>query len=255
MFLNQVGETAWDLRFKFMGFPVRVHPLFWLLALLISGPSGDLSMIVLGMAVVFISILVHELGHAVAMTNYGRPAHIVLSAFGGYAAEDIGSFRSMGGRPRTPKEQIIISAAGPIAGFGLSLAAALLLIAAKVNLVLTFQFPVPYFQLDVTNAVINNRFALTVLSMFLNLNLFWNILNLFPVFPLDGGQIARTLLMQHDPWNGSRNATLLSIIVGVAVAVLAIIGRPQQIFLAFLFGSLAFSNWERYMQEGRGPRW
>ncbi|MCA9104587.1 MAG: hypothetical protein KDA83_04115 [Planctomycetales bacterium] len=253
MFLNDMGETAYDLRFRVMGFPVRVHPLFWLLAFLIGGRSTDLQSVILGMAVVFVSVLVHELGHAVAMTQFGRPAQIVLGAFGGYAAEDIGSFMSMGGRRRTPREQLIVSAAGPLAGFGLAVAAALLLTAAKVRLSIHWGFPVPIVGLDVTNSVLRSELALRVLHLFLNLNLFWNVINLFPVYPLDGGHIAKTLLCLKDPWNGQRTALLLSMIVGAGVAVMSVM--TQNIFLAILFGSLAFSNWERYQQEGGGRRW
>ena len=133
------------------------------------------------------------------------------------------------------------------------MAAALLLTAAKVRLSIHWGFPVPIVGLDVTNSVLRSELALRVLHLFLNLNLFWNVINLFPVYPLDGGHIAKTLLCLKDPWNGQRTALLLSMIVGAGVAVMSVI--TQNIFLAILFGSLAFSNWERYQQEGGGRRW
>lgn len=255
MLFNDFGETPWDLKFRLMGFPVRVHPLFWLLAFLFSGggQSGDLSQIVIGIAVVFVSVLVHELGHAVALTRYGRPAHIVLTAFGGYAAEDLGSFTSMRGRARTSNEQIVISLAGPIAGFGLALAAALILIMGKADFIFFWSFPVPTLLADTRGTVLDNPVVSTTLVMLLHINIVWNVINLFPVFPLDGGQIARAFLTAKEPWGGMAKSLMLSLLVGGAVAVLALLQR--NIWLAILFGSLAFSSWEAYQQMNRGPRW
>ena len=55
--------TRYDLRFSIVGIPVSVHPLFWLITLLLAA-SGDLLLIPIWIFVVFVSILVHELGHA-----------------------------------------------------------------------------------------------------------------------------------------------------------------------------------------------
>ena len=57
-----VSETPYDLRFHALGIPVRVHPLFWLGAALLAGRADDLAVIVIWVACVFVSILVHEYG-------------------------------------------------------------------------------------------------------------------------------------------------------------------------------------------------
>lgn len=255
MFLNDYGETAWDLKFRIMGFPVRVHPLFWLLAFLLSGggSSGDFSRILLGMAVVFVSILVHELGHAIAMNYYRRPAHIVLTAFGGYAAEDVGSFSSMRRGSRTNSEQIVISLAGPVAGFALALFAALILVMGKAQFIFVLAFPSPMVFALTQGTVLDNPLVSLTLQLLLMINITWNVINLYPVFPLDGGQIARALMTQRDPWDGISKSLMLGVVVGAVVAVAAIYQR--NIWLGILFGSLAFSNWEAYQQMGRGRRW
>ncbi|HSO11633.1 MAG TPA: hypothetical protein VLT51_04610, partial [Anaerolineales bacterium] len=83
MLLTQTPPpTQYDLRFSIAGIPVRVHPLFWLIALLL-GSSGALVEIPIWILVVFVSILVHELGHALAFRRYGIQSHIVLHAMGG----------------------------------------------------------------------------------------------------------------------------------------------------------------------------
>ena len=72
--IGQAGETEFDLRFQILGIPVRVHPLFWLMAAFIVWESAeDPKLKVLGIMCVFISILVHELGHAVkGAAQFGR---------------------------------------------------------------------------------------------------------------------------------------------------------------------------------------
>jgi Zn-dependent protease len=81
MFLAEPQPTAFDLRFQIFGFPVRVHPAFFLMPLILGGGllQGDnpgstgVNFLVLT-AVFFVSILVHELGHALAMRFYGESA-------------------------------------------------------------------------------------------------------------------------------------------------------------------------------------
>src|SRR5262245_18514315 len=71
---------------------------------------------------VFLSIIVHEMGHAVFIRAYGGRPWIVLYGMGGLAC---------GGRRGGPGEQIQISAAGPGAGF--MLAAIILLVTSLVG--------------------------------------------------------------------------------------------------------------------------
>jgi stage IV sporulation protein FB len=79
--------TSFDVTFRLGRFPVRVHPLFWLSMALIGLPWFDRSLLLglLWVACGFVSILVHELGHALAIRHYGSPASIQLIAFGGLA--------------------------------------------------------------------------------------------------------------------------------------------------------------------------
>ena len=81
-FFQPTPTSRYDLRFSIAGIPVRVHPLFWLIALLL-GSSGDLLQIVIWIFVVFVSIVVHELGHAFALRWYGLRSQILLHFSGG----------------------------------------------------------------------------------------------------------------------------------------------------------------------------
>src|SRR5437773_326262 len=81
--------TRWDLNWRMFGVPVRVHPLFWLMALLLSWSKGIPPLIVIeSMAIIFISILVHEFGHALSGRYYGdRRNHVVLYMMGGLCVQ------------------------------------------------------------------------------------------------------------------------------------------------------------------------
>src|SRR5512143_986284 len=84
MFLFQApAPTRYDLRFTLGGIPIRVHPLFWIIALLFGLADSNLVHLVLWIVIVFVSILIHELGHALVMRLYGQPCFIVLHAAGG----------------------------------------------------------------------------------------------------------------------------------------------------------------------------
>jgi hypothetical protein len=77
MLLSEPGHTPYDLSFNLFGIPVRVHPGFFVIGLLfganwIRDPDLNAGVrVLLGIGVIFISILVHELGHVLA---YRYPA-------------------------------------------------------------------------------------------------------------------------------------------------------------------------------------
>lgn len=256
MFLQEPQRTPYDLNFSFLGFPVRVHPLFWLMSL-IMGSSGDAKEIVLWILVIFVSILVHELGHALMIRRYGRDAHIVLYWLGGLAIEGspdpYASQYNPRGERRTAQQQIYISLAGPVAGF--LLAAATLIFAKGIGGVVEphwYYNIVPGWEIHTGPRITPQLRA--VLSQLLYINIFWGVVNLLPVFPLDGGQIAMQLFLLRDSYGGMVRCLQLSIVVAIAVVVFAIgVMREGGWYPAMLFGSLAVSNYINYMQiHGQG---
>lgn len=234
--------TRFDLRFTIAGIPVRVHPLFWLIALLLGSSSNNPLLILVWIVVVFISILVHELGHAFAFRRYGQPSHILLHFSGGLTIPESmpwgGSYATVS---LTPHQNIFISIAGPGAGF---LFAAFILALGKAlggsiifSTLLGF-IPFPMVLMPNGSGIVNNIFI-----TFLWVNVFWGIINLLPVFPLDGGNVARNILIQRDPWNGVRTSLWISVITG---GILALIGLVflRSMYMAFLFGLLAFQSYQ-----------
>ncbi len=71
------------MRFRLAGFPVEIHPSFFILAVLLGLGAGDVRLILLWVAVVFVSILTHELGHAIVGRSYGLQPQIRLYSMGG----------------------------------------------------------------------------------------------------------------------------------------------------------------------------
>ena len=83
MFGN-IAPTPYDLNFSLLGVPIRVHPLFWLAALVL-GLNLNPHQLPIWIAVVFVSIVVHEMGHALMIRSFGWQPSIVLYTFGGLA--------------------------------------------------------------------------------------------------------------------------------------------------------------------------
>jgi Zn-dependent protease len=208
----------------------------------------------------FGSILIHELGHALMIRRFGREAYIVLHGMGGlaiegrprgeyeYGFEPYSSFR----QARTPREQILISAAGPGIQLLLALAIVIVVKATGGQIHVFWEGIVPYPIPELGGELRRNVNLWLLVAVLLDVNIFWPIINLLPVLPLDGGQIAMQLMVQRDPWGGTQQALWLSVIAGGAAAVLAFAG--QQLFTALLFASLAVSSYMALQQMGGGRR-
>ncbi len=213
MFLQEPPRTQYDLNFRMMGIPVRVHPFFWLLATILGlSASGDESLdLLIWVAVCFVSILVHEFGHALTIRYFGWSPHVVLTSFGGLAIYNP-SFSPVGRGGRRMRNsgavQILISLAGPGAGF---------LLAALVLAVLAATGHASWFNLFGRNIVIREGAPLTNPSLrtlvwfLLQVNIYWGLLNLLPIYPLDGGQVSRELFLANSN-DGVRRSLVLSFI-------------------------------------------
>ena len=235
-------RTRLDLNFTFFGIPVRVHPLFWLLTLLFGASSGSITGLLIWIFVVFISILIHELGHSFMMRVYNQDSYIVLHMAGGLTVPT--SSRRSGRWANTvddTTQQILISLAGPFAGF--LLAAIVLVVVALMGGLITIDWflgiiPLPNAYLPGVSRIIN-----AIVASLLWVNVFWGLINLTPVFPLDGGNVARQLFVRIYPWDGIRKSLWLSVISGAVVALVGLVFL-RSIFMVFLFGFLALQSYQ-----------
>ena len=102
-----------SLHFRFLRFPIEVHPIAWivlgfiLLSRASGGPSALLGGVVLAV-VLFVSILVHELGHGLVARGFHLgPVQITIHGFGGLTTHR---------RSPSPGRSMLVTAAGPAAG-------------------------------------------------------------------------------------------------------------------------------------------
>jgi len=247
--LGEPGPTSFDLNFQVAGIPVRIHPLFWLTALLLGG-SGDGLILLIWVSTLFVSILIHELGHALMMRRFGIRSHIVLYLLGGLAIPDSAGFGNES-RRSNPRDWVLILAAGPGAGF---LLAALIVLGVVLSggkfWLVPEDFPFFYdFELA-SSPDVDMRPWRALVAIMLYVNIFWGLVNLLPVFPLDGGQISRTLFMQSDPWGGMVKSLWLSVIAAGAMVLWGL--YLSSFFIAIMFGMMAFQSYMTIQQISGG---
>jgi stage IV sporulation protein FB len=240
------ARTQWDLNWRMFGIPVRVHPWFWLVALLLGWGwhTKGFGVLLMWVGCVFVSVLVHELGHVLMGRVFGTRGHILLYSFGGLAVSST--------NVRGPWRRIVVLLAGPGAGFLLYG-----LVRASERLVQPEE---------------GNRLALFAIAFLLEINLFWGILNLLPIWPLDGGQISRELWQWILPGNGVRAALALSMCVAGVLALNALqiertgealpvldrvpyVNEAGGVYLAILFAMLAFYSFQALQVEARRKPW
>jgi Zn-dependent protease len=248
--LSEPGPTAWDVRFSLFGIPVRIHPMFWLIAMMM-GMRKDVQLpeVLIWVVALFIAILLHELGHALVIRSLGYWPWITLHGMGGLASYNPTQGRRF--RGLSSGEQIVISLAGPGAGFLLAGVLVGILYATGHGENIVFDAPLNLCPnvIGLTNGRI---------EMFLNkvffICVFWGLVNLLPIYPLDGGQIARELFLRMNVKDGIRQSLVLSM---VSAAVFGIWGGNEfkSMLILLFFGLLAFENYQAYQAySGRG-RW
>jgi Zn-dependent protease len=241
--------SRFDLHFSILGIPVRVHPLFWVIAILLGSSSNNLMNILIWIIAIFISILLHELGHALAMRQFGQRSQIVLHASGGLTIpEPVAWGSGWANVALTPNQEIFITLAGP--GTGFLFAALILALTSALGGTIVFTtilgfIPMPIAGFSGGNSIIN-----LFIGSLLWVNIFWGLINLMPIYPLDGGNVARHLFIKADPWNGVRKSLWLSVIAG---GIIAVVGFAYfgSIYMGLMFGFLAFQSYQM-LQGGMG---
>jgi stage IV sporulation protein FB len=239
-------RTPYDLNWRMFGITVRVHPWFWLMGVILgwSAVEDGIQYLLLWIACVFVSILVHEFGHVFMGLVFGNRGHIVLYSFGGLAIGSSDLDRHW--------KRIAVYFAGPLAGFLL-----FGLVFGLTRLVNTKTIS------DLGREFFNNM---------IYINLAWGFLNLLPIWPLDGGRISNDLFDWFLPGRGTKISLGLS--VGTA-SILALNGislltndraLPLLEHIPFLntlggkytivlFCWLAFNSLQALMAESQRPPW
>ncbi len=204
--------------FRVAGIEVRVHITFLLLLAFLalgSYASGGAVAAVSGVAfvcLVFLCVLLHEFGHALAARRYGiRTPDITLLPIGGLARLER--------MPDKPSEELVVAIAGPLVNVAIAL--------------LLFPFAQGAFQ----PAIIENAGAGLVPKLF-TANIMLVLFNLIPAFPMDGGRVLRAFLAMRMDY---ARATSLAASIGQGIAVMGGLwaltnGMPMLVLVAiFIF--------------------
>jgi Zn-dependent protease/Tfp pilus assembly protein PilF len=191
---------------KFWGTEIRLHASLILLipyALFTFRPediSGALRVLFL-ITAIFACVALHEIGHTIAARLFGiEVTSIVLWPLGGFA--------NLSRRPDKVLPELVIAAAGPLTN--LLIFSGLLLLTIFERIIETsVHIPRLIHLLWSSNA-----FPFLVGLTIANLSL--ALFNLVPVYPLDGGQIARGVLKLIL---GERSADLVMLLISLPLSV------------------------------------
>ena len=197
---------------------VRISYYFPLLVLLICWRLKSVELGLIFSGILFLSVLVHEFGHIVAVRLTGGSGNdILMWPLGGLAF--VQPFMSFKSRLLTP-------AGGPLVNLalcGITLPAVIHsgLLSKAIH---PLEFPLTLAELS--NQPVGGLLLLTFWA-----NWFLLLVNLIPVFPFDGGRMLQVVLMSR--WEGERErATEIYIRIGFFVG-----------FIGLFAGLLADSTW------------
>lgn len=177
-------EAAGHPHFRIAGIPIRIEWPFFIVA-------GALGLQLRGwhiaawVGIVFVSVMVHELGHAIAYRFFGQRATIVVTPIAGM---------TYGQRQLSKTRTVLVSLAGPLCAMAVLGVPAIII--RNNNEIWSFTHPNWWFVVWEVAFV----------------NIWWSVANLLPILPLDGGHVADSLF-------GRQVARYLSVGVGAAAAV------------------------------------
>jgi Zn-dependent protease/CBS domain-containing protein len=189
---------------RLFGVELRIHLTFFFLLLFVwvteSASHGSASagrgLALVGL--IFGSVVLHELGHALVGMKSGVPAKaIILLPIGGVTVFDE-TQRPLEPGMLTWKRDIRIALAGPLVNLAIALAAGgiLFAIAPQVHLLAR----------PLGTAINSNNLPRSLVWA----NLWLALFNLLPAYPMDGGRILRALFMRSmDPVRATRRAVTI----------------------------------------------
>ncbi len=202
------------------GTAIRIHVTFFLFLIWLATiyyREGGVEAAWRGTALIsliFLCVLLHELGHVFAARCYGvKTRDVTLWPFGGIA--------SMDEMPEKPGQELLVALAGPAVNVAI---AALLLL---------WRGP----RLDPANLTRIDDPAVSLAAKLAGANIVLVLFNMIPAFPMDGGRVLRALLAM---WVGNERATELAATIGQGFAilfgVLGVLYNPVLIIIAaFIF--------------------
>ncbi|MBX3203706.1 MAG: site-2 protease family protein [Labilithrix sp.] len=210
------------LELKLGSIPLKIQGSFLLMALLLGLNERDPAKLALWVAIVLVSVIIHELGHALVGKAFGLTPRIELHGMGGL------TFFNGGRAEMSTGKSIAISLAGPFAGF-------------------VFAFVVVATQVGGFHPI--HPLAREAVRLLLWVNVGWGVFNLLPMLPLDGGNVLRSIASAITKPHGEKIARVLSIVVAAGIALLAV--QYKQWWVLYLGVLYGFQNVQGLRQAGQ----
>lgn len=216
---------------RIAGLPVIIDASFILLIVLWGQSyftSGNTQLMSAGLVIVIglaLSILIHELAHAVVGHHLGvEPSHVELNGIGGLCY-----WASPMRREAWPR--IAISLAGPFS-----------------NLALYYLFK----ELGSFDALAGNRMLRGVCATLSATNFLLFVFNMLPAYPLDGGKALEALI---GPFVGEYNAIRVIACIGLAVTAWLVYRAVQgpDMFMLLIAAMIGITNWQALEATGGPP--
>jgi Zn-dependent protease len=208
-------EGSWSIG-RVAGIPVRLHWTLLVLVALFGLAQGAGALAALGgAALLFASVVAHEVAHAVVARGYGiRTRDIVLTPIGGVARLE--------GMPASGGAEVAIALAGPAMSLAIAAGAwALGLVAGK------------------------GVIAVVLASLFQS-NLMLGLFNLLPAFPMDGGRVLRGFLHERLGLRAATDvAAGLGRVIAVAMGIAGIFWSMPSLVLVAVFVWIAGGREQR----------
>jgi Zn-dependent protease len=213
-------------QFRLFGIPIRVEPFFLIVAALFGINLDPLWLVFAFVVIVFVSVLVHELGHALTYRLLGQRSAIVLHGFGGFTVPTGG-----GRRVLTKPKSVIVSVSGALTQ--------LLVLGVPARIAVESDWGDDLL----VDWVFNGGFSWwPILDLLAFVSVWWALFNLLPIRPLDGGHVAETLL-------GFRNACKLSIGAAIVAGFVAFRSGRFGLIAIMYFGLFAYLNYRDLRED------
>lgn len=213
---------------RVFGIALRLHVTFLMLLAwvgyeaFVEGGAPAAKWELLRVCLIFLCIILHELGHSVVAQKLGvEVKSITLLPIGGVAA-----LRSL---PENPWHEIAITVAGPLVN---AIIALVLFPVAGITSVAQFVAAMSHIPTDVGS----------LLRALVGTNLLLVIFNSIPAFPMDGGRLLRAVLALMMSY---RRATTIAAFVGQGMAVIfVLVGLRYEMWLLVIIGVFIFMGAE-----------
>jgi len=215
--------------FRIFGIPIRVEPFFFIVVALFGINLDPLWLVFAFVVVAFVSVLVHELGHAVTYRLLGQRSAIVLHGFGGFTVP-AGGGRKVLSKPKS----VMVSLSGALTQ--------LLLLGIPARLATRSQWGEEQFVRWFFSDGGFNWYP--VLDLLAFVSIWWAVFNLLPIRPLDGGRVAETLF-------GFQAACKLSIGAAIIAGFITFRSGAFGLIGLMYFGLFAFLNFRDLREDQR----